>query len=120
MSIFCILCLFQLKPAASFLRVGCALLDVLKDVLGAYGYFKKVIEGLILVNVTPEKAWELGITWFLAIYTTAGMYIPAPAYAAMFRVLLEENENKGVLGKLIYKFYWIASIPLSPIIGLFW
>ena len=102
------------------LRVAFALIDVTKDVLSAVGYFKKGFEGLSLAAtlVTPVIAWELGITWFLAIYTTLGMFIPAVAYSAMFSVLLIDFNGKGGLEGIIYWVYYLFSVPLSPVIGV--
>ena len=70
------------------------------------------------LEVTPVIAWELGITWFLALYTTLGMFIPASAYSTMFSALLIDFKEKGGLHKAIYWFYASFSIPLSPVIGV--
>ena len=88
-------------------------MDLSKDIISSIGYFQKGIKGLALATVTEAQAWELGITWFLAFYTTAGMYIPSLAYAAMFSVLLLDFREKW-----FYWFYTILSVPLSPIIGV--
>ena len=69
-------------------------------------------------EVTPVTAWELGVTWFLAIYTTFGMFIPAAAYSAMFSELLMDFKDKGGVQKAIYWFYAGFSILFSPIIGV--
>ena len=67
-------------------------------------------------TVKYNNDWELGITWFLGLYTTVGMYIPALAYLITFRHLLKDMKGKEGKDKWIYRFYTIMAVPLSPII----
>ena len=90
------------------------------DIFNGYGYlnkgllealsFKRALELNNLNSIEAVRALELGITWFLFFYTTAGMYLPSVAYLIMFRRLLM-NMKKKEKKKWIYWFYMILSIP---------
>jgi hypothetical protein len=109
------------------LRIIFASLDVVRDGFNAYGYFQKAtnVSNSSMDNITTTMTWELGITWFLGIYTTVGMFIPALAYMMTFRHLLkgmrdkeEGKHNKWKKDKWIYRFYVWLSIPLAPVIAI--
>ena len=102
------------------IRAGLAIIDLAKDTFSAYGYFRKGYDGMSKnpSEVNSTIAWELGITWFLAIYTALGMFIPAAAYSAMFSAQLKDFKEARVIDNAIYWFYTILSPILSPVIGV--
>ena len=97
-----------------------ASIDLAKDTLSAVGYFRKGYNGMSMnpSEVSSTIAWELGITWFLTIYTALGMFIPAAAYFAMFRAQLKDFKEAGAIKNTIYLFYTFLSPLLSPFIGV--
>ena len=102
------------------IRAGLASIDLAKDTLSAVGYFRKGYNGMSMnpSEVTSTIAWELGITWFLAIYTALGMFIPATAYSAMFTAQLKDFKGARLIENAIYWFYTSLSPILSPVIGV--
>ena len=102
------------------IRAGLAIIDLAKDTFSAYGYFRKGYDGMSKnpSEVNSTIAWELGITWFLAIYTALGMFIPAAAYAAMFGAQLKDFKGARAIEKATYWFYTSLSLIASPVIGV--
>ena len=102
------------------IRAGLAIIDLAKDTFSAYGYFRKGYDGMSRnpSEVNSTIAWELGITWFLAIYTALGMFIPAAAYSAMFSAQLKDFKGARVIEKATYWFYTFLSPIASPVIGV--
>ena len=102
------------------IRAGLATIDLGKDTLSAVGYFRKGYSGMSMKSseVNSTVAWDLGITWFLAIYTALGMFIPAAAYMAMFSAQLKDFKGARTMENAIYWCYTFLSPILSPFIGV--
>ena len=102
-------------------RIIFAILDVAKDGFNAYGYLEKMVKirkNLDIDNVNDTVTWELGLTWFLFIYTVGGMFIPAFAYWKTFQHLLKDMKDSDGKDKWIYWFYTCMAAPLSPVITI--
>ena len=62
-------------------KIAGSIVDVTKDCNNSYVYLGNAFKSI--------KAWELGMLYFVGIYTMIGMFLPALAYAIIFDCLIK-------------------------------
>ena len=94
-------------------KIAGSIVDVAKDCNNSYVYLGNAFKSI--------KAWELGMLYFVGIYTVIGMILPALAYAIIFDCLISDKKETSLLGirKLKLKhIYMCLSILFSPFVAI--
>ena len=95
------------------MRIATSVVDVVKDTSNAVLYLNNAMNSI--------NAWQLGMLYFVGIYTTVGMFLPALAYAIIFNSLVSDRKEASLFGIRKFKLktaYTFFSILLSPIVTI--
>ena len=88
-------------------RVALGIIDIIKDVLNAYGYLSK---WMLLRKTSRYNVWEMSFSLFLGVWTLIPMFFPFMAFMLIAQRLITNKYKRWA--------YVVTSALLAPLVTI--